>query len=130
MISEHRTLRLQTTTGKKFEAEVNFSDNEKIKDCQVVRLHLDGKTIDIKRDELVSLLMVIGDGVDQRKLMPLKLTNIKKVERLLQFRFQASKDYKKGEEIQITAPWIDQVVTEDEILSGNFDKRKAVNYAR
>lgn len=129
MIEAHRVLRLKTTQGKKFEVEVNYSDNEKIKNCQVIRFHVDGKDFDVKRDELMSLMMIIGRSEDQKKLMPMKLSHVKKVERLLTFEFEASRDFRKGEKISIKAPWIDQVVTEDEILSGAFNKRKTVNYA-
>jgi hypothetical protein len=130
LLSEHRILQLRTTKGEKLEAEVNWSSNDKIKDCQVVRLRMDGKEYDIKRDDLTTLLMVFGDESTMKKLMPLKTNTIRKVERLLTFKWKASRDYQKGEEIEVTAPWIDQVVTEDELMSGNFKKRKPVNYGQ
>lgn len=130
MITDHRVLQLRTIRGEKVEAEVNYSDNENVNKCQVVRIKFDEKEFEIKRDELTTLLMVIGSEVDQKKLLPLKLNKIKKVERLLVFDYKASKDYKKGETVTIRAPWIDEIVTEDEVLSGAFNKRKTKHYGR
>lgn len=130
MITDHRVLQLRTTRGEKIEAEVNYSDNENVSKCQVIKFKFDGKEFEIKRDELTTLLMVIGSEVDQKKLLPLKLNKIKKVERLLVFDYKASKDYKKGETVTIRAPWIDTVVSDDEILSGAFSQRKTKHYSK
>lgn len=128
MIEGHRILQLRTTKGEKVEAEVNYSTNEKVAGGKVVRFKLGGKEYDIPRSELTTLLLVIGDEATQKKLMPLKTSTVRKVERLLTFRWRATRPYNKGEEIEIRAPWIDTQVTEDEILSGAFLKRKAIRY--
>jgi hypothetical protein len=128
MLDEHRVLQLRTTNGRKLEAEVNFSTNAKVKDCQVVRLRAGDETYDIKRDDLTTLLMVIGDESTMKSLIPLKTSTVRKVERLLTFKWKATKDYRRGDEITVTAPWLDEVVTSDEVMSGNFKKRKPKHY--
>lgn len=125
MISAHRILQLPTFDGKKIEVEVNWSDNQAVKDCKIVRFREGETCFEVSRDALVTILMIIGREADQKKLMPLKTTGVKVVQRMLGFEFDASRDYRKGEKISVRAPWIDQITTEDEILSGALSKRKS-----
>lgn len=129
MLSEHRRLQLKTTRGERLEAEVNFSENPKVKDCQVIRFHINGKELDIKRDELVALLMAIGDEGMQEKLLPIKIGTTRKVERMLTFEWQATRNYAKGDTIQVKAPWIDEIPTEEELMAGKL-KRHERKYAK
>lgn len=124
MISEHRVIQLRTTKGEKLEAEVNYSGNEKVKDCQVIRFKIDSKEFEIKRDDLVTLMLIFGTEEHQKKMLPMQVSKVREVQRLLTFEWVASQNYNKGEKITVKAPWIDQQVTEDEVLSGSFNKRK------
>lgn len=79
-------------------AEVNYSDDPHVKDCQVIRLTLPhGKKMYIKRDHLNQILFAIGKEEDQRKLIPQKLSTVHHRQTVLGIK--ATKDIKKGEMI-------------------------------
>jgi len=124
MLDEHRRLQLKTVNGEKVEVEVNFSNNKKIKDCEVLRFRIGEKTYDFKRKELMALMMLVGDDRDQEKLIPVRLNKVKKIQRMLTFEYKASKDYKKGEMISVTAPWIDETPSEQEMMAGKLFRNK------
>ena len=130
MLNGHRVLKIKSQAGDNIEVEINFSDNEKVKDAKILRFKIDGKQYDIKKDELVSLMMVVGTIDDQKKLMPMKLTNIRKIERLLTFEWKTTRSYREGEVIQVKAPWIDEVPNVEEVFAGNIKKKKgkALNF--
>lgn len=124
MIDEHRSFQLEGLDGEKIELEVNWSNHKDVKDCQLIKFKLGDNEVTVKRDHFTSLLMMIGRPQDQKKLIPMKLTNIRKLERMLTFEWNASKDYKKGDKITVKAPWIDEVPDVEEIFAGNLEKRK------
>lgn len=121
MIDEHRVLNLEGEDGI-IEVEINW--NETVSGCRMLKLSFNGEEVIVDRDRLVSLLMLIGTESDQKKMMPMKLTRIRKMERMLTFSFNASKDYRKGEPITIKAPWIDEVPDVEEVFAGNVKARK------
>lgn len=124
MLKDHQVMRLNTVDGGIVEAEVNYSNNPKVESCGIVRFSYNGVEFDISKDVLMSLMLAIGTPTENEKLLPMKLKNIKKIERLLTFEWQASRDYQKGEKITVRAPWIDEVPTEQEVLAGNVSGRK------
>lgn len=79
----------------------------------------------MKRDELVSLLLIVGSAEVHQKLLPIKLTNVRKAQRMLGFEWISPREYRKGEKITVQAPWIDEIVTEDEVFSGAIKRRKS-----
>lgn len=115
---------VKTLENEDIECEVNYSDDPEINGCKVFRVHMGEKIFQIKRDELLRLMLALGDPSTQKKLLPIKVKNVKQIRRNLHFRFNAKKDYRKGEVIEVVAPWIDEVPTEEEILSGNLNARK------
>ncbi len=123
MIQEHRIFRTKTYDGSDLELEVNWSDHAKVKDCQIIRLRSGDKEIEVERNELVNILMMVGNKENQKKLMPMKLTKIRKLERLLTFEFKAKRTYKEGDIVKVTAPWIDVVPEIEEVFAGNLGKK-------
>lgn len=124
MITERRKFCLKTLEKEDIDAEVNFSTDKKVVNGQVIRFTFGDKQFSMKRDELTSLLLMIGDEKTQKSLLPVKTTSVKKLERILYFEFPAGRDYKKGEKIAVKAPWIDVIPTEDEIFAGSMKKRQ------
>lgn len=121
MIKDHQVLRVPTFDGGTIEFEVNFNDSEDVKDCQVIRVRNEKNELlcVLKRDDLMAAMLLIGTANDQKKLLPMKLTKIRKVERMLTFDWKATRDYKKGDQITIKAPWIDTIPETEEILAAN-----------
>ncbi len=121
MLDEHRTLNVPTVSGDKVELEVNF--NEKVSGCKVVRMLYNSEEFDVKKDDLMSAMLVLGSLEDQKKLIPMKLTRIRKMERLLTFEFKAKKPYREGETIRVQAPWIDEVPDVEETMANEIAKK-------
>lgn len=130
MIKEHDLLVLKTLEGQDITFEVNYSEDPEIKDCKIFRLKVGELVFHVKRDDLVSLLMVMGDASSQKKLIPTRIKNVKRVERRLHATFKCQKDYRAGEVIEVILPWIDEVPTEDEVFAGNLNNRKPKLYGR
>lgn len=126
MLDEHRRMQLKTVSGEKIEVEVNFSNNKKVKDCGILRFHLGEKTYDFKRKDLMALMMLVGDDADHDKMVPVKVGNIKKIQRMLTFEWTASRNYEKGERVLVKAPWIDEAPSEQEIMAGKLFRNKKV----
>ncbi len=124
MIDEHRILKLECIGGGTAELEVNYSNNDKVKDCQMIRFRKDKQEFEVKREDLLSLMLIIGDEKTQKSLLPMQTTKVKKIERLLTFDWVASRDYKKGDKITIKAPWIQEEPVNEEMLSGNVHTNK------
>lgn len=123
MIDENRRLTLKKLAGGVLEVEVNWSDSDDICPSKVLRFY-DGsnKLFELKREDLEGLLMVLGGEGTMKKLLPIKISRVKKVERLLYMDFKATKDYKKGEIIPIKAPWVDVIPYEEDVYAGNLKK--------
>ena len=116
MLNEHRTFKLKAASGETVEVEINWSDNLKVKDCGLVRFKVGDEEVELQRNDLASLMMLLGNAEEQKKMMPMKLTKVRKLERMLTFEWQASKDYKKGEKVTVKAPWIDTATDVEEVL--------------
>lgn len=129
MLSEHQRLNLALLDGGCIEVEVNFDKHDET--SKVLRFFVAGKQYDIKTKDLRDLLLIAGDISIKKDLLPTKLTRVRKLERLLQYEFKASKDYKKDEMITVIAPFIDTRTDIEEVLSGAVEKklkdRKLIN---
>ena len=128
MLEEYRNFRLKTAGGDTVEVEVNWSDNEKDKNCGLVRFKIADKDVEIDRKDLMALMILIGDSADQKKMLPMKMSTVRKMERLLTFEWLASRNYQKGEKITVKAPWIDTHTDAEEMISGALKLKS--KYAR
>lgn len=118
MIDEHRRFRLGLLDGGSIEIEVNFDKTDAVSDSKVLRLFIDGKTFDVIAKDLVSFLVFVGDVNTKKDLMPAKITRVHKTQKLLRYKFKASKDYRKGEEIEVNAPYIETHSGVEDLVSG------------
>ena len=130
MVYEHKVIRLRAADGRFVDLEVNFSKSPKVKDCKIFRFKIGKDSFDLTRDDLTAAHLMFSDVSTMSKFIPQHVTRVHKVKRNLTFDWTASKDYKKGDKITVVAPWIDTVVTEEEVLTGNFAKRKVGNPLR
>ena len=125
MIEDFQTFRIKTKEGI-IEADVNWSKEEKIQGGKIIKFKIDGKDYHIERDELVSMLMMIGDEKTIKDLIPIKLSQVRQYETILEFQWKASRDIKKDEQITISAPHIVTLPDVEEIYAGNLNKRKKI----
>jgi|SRR3990167_2101122 len=78
--------------------EVNWSEQEEVKDCKLVRMTFpDGKTAIVPTKILLEVLFVCGQPEDQQKLIPQTLETIHHYKTTLGIK--ATKDIHKGEMI-------------------------------
>ena len=124
MIDDYRCFRLGTLNGGDIEIEVNFAENEEVSNSKVLRLKIDGKKYDVPTKDLVSFLLLVGDVNVKKDLMPAKITRVRKLQRMFQYVFKASKDYKKGEEITGVFPYVDMHTDIEEALAGAMKNNK------
>ncbi|MBU0579481.1 hypothetical protein KJ628_05965 [Patescibacteria group bacterium] len=127
MIDEQRRFNLPTVDGGELEVEINWSEDPDVKDCKTLRFHdkANDRTFSIKRDDLVTLLLVVGDAKTQKDLMPIQVRKVRRIERLLHGTIKAKKNYTRGDSIEFTVPWIDEIPIDDEVLSGNMPGSKS-----
>jgi len=102
MLSEYNKLQLEDEAGKNnLVIEVNYKDTPEVNECKMLRLtYPDGKQAYIKREHFMTFLFAIGKAEEQRKMIPKKLTTIRKYQTML--GITATKDIKKGEKINVT----------------------------
>lgn len=124
MITDHDKLIARTLEGTEVSIEVNYSEDPEVADCKILRLTCPSLEFHLKRDDLVSILLMLGDSEAQKKLLPTRVKSVKKIERRLHATFKAKKDYRAGEIIEIVMSWIDEVPTEEEMFAGNLNNRK------
>ena len=100
MIKNYEKFRLVDQSGKgDLLIEVNFDDKDENKECKVLKLtYPDGTNAFVKKEYLNSLLFVIGTAEDQMKMIPQKLTTVRKYSTVL--GITAKEDIKKGEQIK------------------------------
>ena len=119
MLTQHRKLRLKTVDNQLIDVEINYSNSPKVKDCKIVKFAIGDKDYEIERQELLSLMLIIGDSETQGKMLPIKLQKIRKYETELELKFTCKKDYRKGEDITVRAPYIAEIPDEEEMFAGN-----------
>jgi hypothetical protein len=117
MLTEHRRFPIPTSDGSTLEAEVNYSSDKDVKDAQVIRFYSGDKTIDVKTNDLIALIFLIGDETTAEKIMPMKQTKVRNIQKLLAFEWTASCDYKKGDKIAVKAPYIETVEDSEEMMA-------------
>lgn len=118
MLDKHQMMRLQTIKGETIEVEVNYLKNKKVENCNIVKFKIGGKSYEILKDHLVSLMVVIGSVGDHKKLTPMTFSKVKKLERMLTFEIKLKHDHKAGEVLTVQAPWIDTIEDTQNILAG------------
>lgn len=99
-----------------FFAEVNYSSNKDVINCQVVKFTFpDGKESFVDKKHLIEMLFAMGTENEQTDMVPYKITRAKWYETILSV--VAKKDIRKGEKIvfpiKITLP-----SQEQEMVSG------------
>lgn len=117
MISKYEKFRiLDQNKEKDLLVEVNWEPRDpKINKCQVLRfIYPNGDEALVKREDLMSILFVMGSPDDQRNLIPHKMTQMKKYQTML--GITATKDIHKGEKINFQVdiplpPIEDEVIT-------------------
>jgi hypothetical protein len=124
MIEGHRVLKLPKYGGGDIEMEVNWNEDPDASGCKLIRIKDGDSRYTVKRDDLLTIMLVFGDLDTQKSLLPLNVQKVKKVERLLQGSFVAKRPYAKGEKIYWQAPWIDTIPINEEVLSGDPKRLK------
>lgn len=122
MLTNHQTLRLKTMDGQMIEVEVNFNNNPKVTESKVLKFKFEGKEFQVSKDELVTLMLIVGDSQNQKQMLPMQTTRIRKYETTLGFEFVTTKDYRKGDKIAVSAPYIIEIPETEEMLSGNVKR--------
>lgn len=102
MLKTHEKFRLTGEgNGKEFFAEVNWSDDAAVKDCQIVKFTFPGEKGDtyviVKKEHLLSMIFTMGTPEEQQNLIPQTLMTHRRFEGVV--RMKATKDIMKGEEI-------------------------------
>jgi hypothetical protein len=134
MIDEQNGFEIPVVSGGRLTGEINWSKDETIAGGKMIKFNFispDGKhtfPFFVKTEQLHAFLMVVGSTEQIEDLLPVKVTTIKKIERLLTFEWQASRDYRRGEKITVKAPWIDEVPNEIETLAGSLKGRETKHY--
>lgn len=97
MIQSHEKFRLLDEQKENtFFAEVNWSNDDKVKDCKLIKFTFpDGKISVIKRDQLHSILFAISKEEQQRELVPQVQTDVEWYETVVGVK--ATKNIAKGE---------------------------------
>jgi len=124
MIKHYEKFRLIDENGQnELLIEVNWNPkDEKTNDCKLLKLtYPDGKQAFVKKEYLNSLLFVIGTAKDQQKMIPQKITTVRKYTTVL--GITAQKDIKKGEEIKCAVE-INLPGVVDEIISQAKGEKK------
>ena len=126
MIIGHEKFRLQDLSKTKdFFAEVNWNPDDKTtNECQVIKFtHPDGSHSFVKQQHLYAMLFAIGNEIQQREMIPQKITKSRWYETVLSIK--ATKDIRRGESItfpiKITLPDQSDLIignTQKDILSG------------
>jgi len=116
MRNEYQRIRIPTLSSGLLEVETNYSASKRIRDGRVMRFHFGGKTMEIKTEILLALFLNIGDPLILEKALPRRITKVRRVEKQLVFSWIASLDYRKGDKITITAPYVTTVLDDEELM--------------
>lgn len=100
MIDNADKIRLPTTNGSKLVAQVNW--NRFVKG-RFIKLILDGKEAIIPRESFVQVALMVGDEVEQEKMIPQEHFTIRHFKKNVTIR--AQRDIKQNELISITVPF-------------------------
>lgn len=73
--------------------------------------------MEIKTEILLALFLSIGDPLIIEKALPRRVTKVRRVEKRLAFAWIASRDYRKGDKITITAPYVTTVLDDEELMN-------------
>ena len=127
MIDEYNKGTVRAASGKDVEVEVNFrNDPEDVDNKKMLRVSIGDEHSVIKIDDLVQVLMLYGSQENVNDLIPTKMTNVSRYDTILEFQWTASRDIRKGEKLSIAAPYVRDVVREQETFAGALKKKKDV----
>jgi hypothetical protein len=116
MITHYEKFRLLDKAGtRNLLVEVNWNPDDKdTNECKVLKLtYPDGTNAYVDKNYFNSLLFVIGNSEEQMKMIPQKLTTIRKYKTIL--GITAKEDIKKGQQINCAVE-IDLPKVVDEII--------------
>ena len=129
MLKEHEKFRvLDENKINNFFIEANWKGKDpRTNDCKVLRFTFPGgKEAYIKKEYLNAILFALGNEVEQRQLLPQKLSRVRWYETILGIR--AEKDIHKGEMINVPVKL--SIPSEEEQIIGELRaspaKRKAL----
>ena len=122
MLTTHEKFRMLDKGGNNnFFIEVNWKDDERIKNCQVFRfIFPDGKTAIIDKKHLLEVLFATGAPEEQQKMIPQTIRRSRWYETVISVK--AKKDIVKGE--NITFPLKITLPTEEEAVIAEIRKEQ------
>ena len=123
MIDHEEVLRIKTKEGKDIEIVVNWNQTDEVSDCKMMKWRIDGREFHIKTEDLHSIMLILGTHKQTKDLLPVTITQVKRYETQLEFRWVCSRNFKKGEEIFIKAPHIVSIPVEEMAFAGALDKK-------
>lgn len=125
MLETHQVMKIKTQNGAQAELEINYSSNKKVIKSQMIKFKINGQEAEIKRNDFIAYMLAIGRMEDQKKLLPMTVTRIRKLERMLTFEIKLKKNHEAGETIIVQAPWIDEIPETEEVFAGNIAKKRS-----
>lgn len=102
MLEGYQSMRLNSPNGK-ISCDVNW--NKAVDGCKKIRFKIDNKDVIFDRKELTTMLIALGEGEEIEKLIPVVKQAVKVYKTLLGFEWKAPKDVRKGEVVNISAPY-------------------------
>lgn len=113
MIKTHQKFKLpDENKGNHVIVEVNWNDDPKVKDCQMIKI---GDAV-VKKEHLMAILFTIGNGEEQMKMVPYRVQHNRHYETMV--GVTATKDIRKGEKInfpiKLTLPTYEEEIWGDD----------------
>ena len=99
MIKESRKLNVQDMSGKGKDLELLVNWTSVVKDCKYIQFKIGQEKCVIKKEHFLYLSFLIADDAEQDKIIVAELTNVQNRNTII--TIQATKDIKKGEELNI-----------------------------
>ena len=126
MLKEHTKYRFPDL-GKENDLvfEVNYADNDIVKDCRVIKWTVGEDQGFIERKHLFEFLWTIGKPEEQRRMIPQKIRKVRNIQKLL--KVKATKDVRKGEELIFQAN-IEVPLSEEELISEIKKSKKGFKF--
>lgn len=124
MIEEYKKLVLDSPDGD-VAVFLNYADTEEVKNCKTVRFEKDGKTLNIKREDLVDIALQILDETKQEniKKSPLITGLDMAYSTVIEHSWLAPRDIRKGEMLIAQGKYDMEIPVTETVLSGNMDRK-------
>ena len=104
MIDGYQAISLDSSIGL-IDADVNWIDNDSVSNCKRIRFKVKDLEFSVSREDLTTMLIVLGEEQDIEKLIPMAVQPVKTYKTTLGFEWKASRDVRKGEVVRIAAPY-------------------------